>query len=76
MAPSGIVKLNGLTDREAVMDAVLRFTWGLDQKDVGLLESAFTQVGILPMNLLENARIPWTFGMRDPGERNALQTIS
>ena len=39
-----MVKLNGLTDREAVIDAVLRFTWGLDQKDAELIETAFTEV--------------------------------
>jgi hypothetical protein len=38
-----IIHLTGLTDREACVDAVVRFLQGLDDNDGELIESAFTE---------------------------------
>ena len=47
MTDSPMVKLNGLTDREAVLDAIHRFYEGMDDAKPDLIRSAFTTDAIL-----------------------------
>ncbi len=48
------VQLNGLTDREGAIDAVLRFVEGLDDNNSELIYSAFTEDASVDLRQLSN----------------------
>lgn len=53
MATNKAIKLDGLTDREAAMDALLRCIYGIDDNDPQLIHTAFTtdaEFDLTPLN--------------------------
>lgn len=66
----------GLSDREAVIDAVLRFVIALDDNDEGLLISAFTEDAVVDLGPASVIGIPFSeLSGRDKVAKTLLKSV-
>ena len=59
MSTQSKITLRGLTEREAVIDAVLRFVQGLDDADEDLIRSSFTKDAMFDLSGISNIGKPY-----------------